>query len=145
LKQVIVVAMSAKNRSLPGILLLVLALTGCGKSVESGQTTKITAATLPGGNKIALRILYAGHTGSARERDFVKFLGEIFSSVATTDLARFTPANADGADVVLMDYDGDGFKAPRPRLDEGYARATVTIGVVGGFIGGNLRLKTGYL
>jgi hypothetical protein len=139
------VAMSAKNRSLLGILMLVLALSGCGKPVETGQTTRKTVATLPGGNKIALRILYAGHPGSTRERDFVKFLGEIFSSVATTDLARFTPATADGADVVLMDYDGDGFKAPRPHLGEGYARATVTIGVVGGFIGGDLRLKTGYL
>jgi hypothetical protein len=125
-------------------LMLVLGLTGCRESVETGQT-KNTPAKLPGGNKIALRILYAGHTGSARERDFVKFLGEIFSTVSTTDLARFTPANAEGADVVLMDYDGDGFKAPRPRLDEGYARATVTIGVVGAFIGSDLRLKTGYL
>ena len=91
-----------------------------------------------------MRILYAGHPGSAREKDFVEFLGQHFTQVQTGDLATFTDQSADGFDVAILDYDGDAFKAPRPKLSQNYARATVTVGVPGALIGDQLRLKTGY-
>jgi len=94
--------------------------------------------------KIAIRILYAGHPGSAREKDFVEFLVKNFTQVQTGDLATFNDKSADGFDVAILDYDGAPFKAPRPTLSQNYARATVTIGVPGALIGGQLRLKTGY-
>jgi hypothetical protein len=50
-----------------------------------------------------------------------------------------------GHDVVILDYDGDGFKAPRVNLPRSYARSTVTVGVVGAIISGDMGLKTGYL
>jgi type II secretory pathway pseudopilin PulG len=97
--------------------------------------------------KIAMRILYAGHPGSAREKDFVEFLGKYFTQVQTGDLATFDDKSADGFDVAILDYDGDGVEAlhaPRPKLSQNYAHATVTVGVAGGLIGNQLRLKTGY-
>jgi hypothetical protein len=97
--------------------------------------------------KITMRILYAGHPGSAREKDFVEFLGKYFTQVQTGDLATFDDKSADGFDVAILDYDGDGVEAlhaPRPKLSQNYAHATVTVGVAGGLIGNQLRLKTGY-
>jgi hypothetical protein len=99
------------------------------------------------GEKIDLKILYAGKPGSGRERDFVEFLKEHFTAVTNTDMSKFTVAQAAGVDVVLLDWDGTSeevFKAPRPKLGEGYSRATVTIGVPGAFICGQRGLKTGY-
>lgn len=92
-----------------------------------------------------LRILYAGHPGSEREADFVEFLKPHFKEVGTGDLAAFTQSDAASFDVVILDYDGDGFEAPQPRLMPDYTRATVTVGVVGAFICGRRGLKTGYL
>jgi len=97
--------------------------------------------------KIAMRILYAGHPGSDREKDFVEFLSKYFTQVETGDLATFSDRSADRFDVAILDYDGDGmdaFKFPRPKLSQNYAHATVTVGVAGGLIGSQLRLKTGY-
>ena len=97
--------------------------------------------------KIALRILYAGHPGSDREKDFSDFLGKYFTQVETGDLATFSDRSADGFDVAILDYDSDGkdaFKFPRPKLSQNYARATVTVGVAGALICSQLRLKTGY-
>ena len=103
------------------------------------------AASAPAADgKIALRVLYAGHPGSDREKDFLTFLGEHFATVGQGDLAQFADEQASGYDVVIMDYDGEGFKAPRPRISKQYARPTVTIAVVGGLAGQGLRLKTGY-
>ncbi len=95
--------------------------------------------------KIDLRILYAGHPGSAREKDFVTFLRDYFRIVRTGDLAEFKPPDAKDFDVVILDYDGDGFKAPTPYLPRTYTRPTVTVGVVGAFICDRVGLKTGYL
>jgi len=97
--------------------------------------------------KIAMRVLYAGHPDSAREKDFVEFLGKYFTQVRTGDLATFSDKSAKGFDVTILDYDGDGtaaFKFPRPKLSLNYARATVTVGVAGALICSQLRLKTGY-
>ncbi|MGA3267107.1 MAG: hypothetical protein ABSE16_09815 [Verrucomicrobiota bacterium] len=94
-------------------------------------------------NKLPLHVLYAGHPGSGREADFVAFLKEHFREVSTTDAAQFTGHRM--FDVVLVDYDGDGFKAPRPALPDAYTRPTVTLGVMGGLLCSQHRLKTGYM
>ncbi len=99
----------------------------------------------PPNEKLALRILYVGHPGSEREADFVGFLKRYFRQVNTGNLASFDANETGDAEVVLLDYDGDGFKAPQPRLPAGYARPTVTLGVVGAFICSQRGLKTGYM
>ena len=95
--------------------------------------------------KIELRILYAGHPGSAREKDFVYFLNQHFVRVVTGDLAKFDGAQAKVADVVLLDYDGDSYKAPQPNVGKDYRRATVTVGLAGGVFCSKRHLKTGFL
>lgn len=103
------------------------------------------APAAAGREKTPRTIFYAGHPGSARERDFVEFLQEHFRKVGKGNLKGFKEDDARGFDVVILDYDGDGFKSPTPDLGRRYSRATVTIGVTGAHIGGRLRLKTGYL
>ena len=95
--------------------------------------------------KIPLHVLYAGHPGAKRTSDFVQFLKEHFTEVDTADLGQIQLGRKLGADVVLLDYDGDGFKAPRVSFPKGYSQPTLTIGVVGGLICSQNRLKTGYL
>lgn len=94
---------------------------------------------------MGLRILYVGRPGSMREKVFVEFLEKHFRSVGTAELATFKPSRTKGFDVMILDYPGDGFKAPRVHLPRSYARPTVTMGVAGAFIGGGHGLKTGYL
>ena len=95
--------------------------------------------------KINLRILYAGHPDSKREKEFVQFLTGQFSKVETGDLTTFKETQAERFDVIILDYDGDGFNAPRPQLSVEYGRPTVTVGVAGAFICSSMSLKTGYL
>jgi hypothetical protein len=94
---------------------------------------------------LPLRVFYAGHPGTSREADFAEFLQKHVVKVGKGDLAKFSGKQADGFDVVILDYDGDGFGSPRPPLPRSYARPTITVGVTGAQIGGNLGLKTGYL
>ncbi len=116
------------------------------------------------GEASRLRILYVGHPGSEREKDFVQFLGQHFETVKTGDLSAFhrkpfTNKDAEGFDVTILDYDGDGFEAPRPMLrprfpedesrnprppdDRWFTRPLITVGVVGGRIS-DCGLKTAY-
>ena len=125
---------------IPGIsfmFCMIAAFCLCTKSYASEEA--------PAAGKIDLALLYVGHPRSARENDFVTFLDEPFKEVKTADLASFAGDQAAGFDIIILDYDGDGSKAPRPVLPADYARATVTVGVVGSSICGGLRLKTGYL
>ena len=92
-----------------------------------------------------LRILYAGHPGSDREKDFIQFLGQHFSIVKTADLKAFKEKDTEGFDVTILDYDGDGFKAPRPTISPAFSRPLVTMGVPGGLMSSGWGLKTGYL
>jgi hypothetical protein len=112
----------------------------------SGQTASSPAAPAVVAEESgkALRILYAGHPGSDRERDFVDFLSKHFGAVKTGDLQAFKDGDAQAFDVTILDYDGDGFKAPRPAITVAFSRPAVTIGVVGGFACDSLNLKTGY-
>ena len=106
---------------------------------------KAGAAKLTVTKKIDLRILYVGHPATERQKDFTQFLNKYFKQVQTGDLKEFSEDQANGFDVVILDYDGDGFKSPRPQLSRQYARPTVTVGVTGAFICSQMRLKTGYL
>ena len=77
--------------------------------------------------------------------DFLQLLRAHFRQVDTADLATFNGSQAAKDDVVLLDYDGDVFKAPRPKLAADYSRPTVTLGVPGGMICMVLGLKSGYM
>ena len=105
-------------------------------------TTESHKPGIPG--KIELSVLYAGHLSSEREKDFVSFLDRHFKKVGKMDLETFTEDEANGFDVVIMDYDGRCHDAPRPKLSRSFDRATVTVAGVGALIGDTLRLKTGY-
>ncbi len=95
--------------------------------------------------KINLRILYAGVPNTDRAKDFVDFLAEHFAQVETADYNTFKEEQSSGFDVVILDYDGVGFNAPRLNISRQYSCATITMGVPGAFICSSLSLKTGYL
>ncbi|MHC4712241.1 MAG: hypothetical protein ACYTAN_03085 [Planctomycetota bacterium] len=96
-------------------------------------------------DKEDLRILYAGLPGGAREKDFVDFLSQHFAHVEAGDFTRFAGKDAEGFDVVILDYEGDGRGAPMPELSVDYARPTVTVGVPGSHVCSRLNLKLRYL
>lgn len=95
--------------------------------------------------KINLRILYAGLLGTERAKDFTDFLSKHFKEVRTTDYMSFTGNEPTVFDVAIIDHNGLGFNTPLPKISRQYSRATVTMGVPGGFISGRLNLKTDYL
>jgi hypothetical protein len=140
-------------------VLLIVALAGIEGRAQSSSAPADTQVS-------KLRILYAGHPGSDREKDFVRFLGQHFETVKTVDLGAFAKTgfkdkDAEGFDVTIFDYDGDGFKAPQPPvlprfLDEAakdspsmvglrFTRPLITVGVAGGLMCSRWSLKTGYL
>jgi len=139
-----------------GLMMLVVVLnSGCkqedelaesgSQGLETGivEVSKETAEQ--GSDKIDLKILYAGHPGSQREEALVTFLRKHFTEVQTCDLKGFKEDQAEGFAVTVMDYDGDGFKAPRPHLSREFFRPMMTVGVPGALICGNLSLKMSYL
>lgn len=111
-------------------------------TLVSGAGMRAPAET---GNGATWSILFAGHPGSEREKDFVGFLREHFGKVETADLKTFEESQCNGFDVTILDYDGDLFKAPRPRFSPGFSRPVLTVAVPGAFICSQARLKTGYL
>jgi hypothetical protein len=110
-------------------------------AVSSAQSPAAPAA----GELGKLRILYAGHPDSDREKDFVQFLSQYFNTVKTADLSAFKETDTEGFDVTILDYDGDGFKAPRPDISLGFSKPLLTVGVPGGLMCSGWRLKLGYL
>ena len=110
---------------------------GCKKKDQPAQTAK--------GEKIGLKVLYVGHPDSDREKDFKDFLNPNFELVKTADLGNFEENQAEKFDVVIFDYDGDAFKAPRPNISPNYSRPTVTVGVIGSLICDGQNIKQGYL
>lgn len=135
-------------------LLLLLSATifqvGCKKQppAPTEDPIKVTAPVKEissTGEKIPMSIYYAGHPGSSREKDFVKFLSQHFTKVQTGDLADFNGSQSEGFNVTILDYDGDGFKSPKPSIPNTFDRPVVTMGVTGAFLCGSLNLKTDYL
>jgi len=101
------------------------------------------------GEPIDLKVLYAGHSGSDREKDFKAFLAEHFAQVGATDYEKFTPEQAKAYDVVILDWTsieprdekgnlktgpGADLNLPKPpKLAESYDRPTILIGAGGGY------------
>lgn len=134
------------------LLLVAVVPVGCKEKGDEGSQAPSSSQPAEGSQKTAvtehdraLRVLYAGHPGTDREKDFVDFLAKHFETVMTSDLKAFKDSDAEGFDVTILDYDGDGFKAPRPRIPRSFARPVITMGVAGAFICGSLNLKTDYL
>ncbi|MBE0537596.1 MAG: hypothetical protein IH624_18175 [Phycisphaerae bacterium] len=103
------------------------------------------AASEPARKIMALKVFYAGMPETDRAKDFADFLAEHFAEVGRGDYAAFRPEQADGYDVVILDYDGLDLSSPKPDLPQDYVRATVTVGVPGAMLCSRLNLKTGYL
>ena len=126
---------SSVKRGVLGAAVLVLLVT-------TWATVFPGASCFGADEKISLAILYAGHPGSEREADFVRFLKRHFVRVGKGDLSRFRARDADTFDVVIMDYDEDFSQWSTPKLRKDYKRATVTIAGTGGRIGRDFDLKT---
>lgn len=107
---------------------------------EAKQTEKADPS-----EKSELRILYAGLPNTDRAKDFMDFLTKHFKKVEFTDYNDFKEGLAANFDVTIIDHNGVGFRTPLPNISRQYSRATVTVGVPGGFICSRLSLKTGYL
>lgn len=126
----------------------ILSLGGCKKqppaAPEEPAVSTAPDAAVPDG-QIQMAIYYAGHPGSKREKDFARFLGNHFIRIQTGDLAAYNGRQSKGFDVTILDYDGDGFKSPRPEVPRDLTSPVVTMGVTGAFISGRLNLKTDYL
>jgi hypothetical protein len=117
---------------------------GSPDSGEESSTALLQTIDLPDG-KIDISIYYAGHPKTKREKDFVALLSHCFTQVETGDLADYNGSQSEGFDVTILDYDGDGFESPRPRIPRDFSKPVVTMGVTGAFICGQLNLKMDYL
>jgi hypothetical protein len=105
---------------------------------------------------IPLSILYAGPSGTEREKEFTAFLERSFRKVDRVPLVSFTDEKADVHDVVIFDWDTvfprdsngkiiepiRGLRGPKgAKVSESYDRPTVLIGAGGQMAIRNLRLK----
>lgn len=90
----------------------------------------------------SLKILYAGHPGTEREKDFVGFLKKHFDVVQTGNLKTFKEADAEGFDVTLLDWDWNSW--PTLKISDSFSRPVVTFGNFGALMCGNWRLKTAH-
>lgn len=113
-------------------------------TAQANQPTE-TPTPAKAKGKIELKILYAGLPETDRAKDFMDFLGKNFKTVTFTDFNKFDENKTEGFDVVIMDHDGEDFRAKTPNISRSYSRATITMGVPGAFICSSLQLKTGYL
>jgi hypothetical protein len=97
--------------------------------------------------KIPLRILYVGKTGSDRAEDFRRFLVNYFEQADVADAAEFQLEQASGHDVVILDCERADLLSGESRelpFANGYSMPTVLQGTQGAHIGSSLHLKTGY-
>jgi len=123
-----------------------VAATGLLVVLSAGTWSRAQSQPAPAAGEVSkLRILYVGHSGSDREKEFVAFLKKYFEVVQTGNLQTFQEAETEGFDVTLLDWDANEFKGPRPALSETFSRPIITLGVPGGLIASQWRLKTGYL
>jgi hypothetical protein len=104
------------------------------------------------GEHSKLAILYAGESGSAREKAFVEFLRPLFAKVGTLDLATLDPESAADYDVVIADWkrrypraqDASWSSAPGALPPE-FTKPIVMLGAIGGEITRSLRPKLDWL
>jgi hypothetical protein len=115
----------------------------------------LLSVSVPGGEPIKLKILYAGNPGSDRTTQFESFLKEQFSEVAVTDTSKFIESEVDNFDVVIFDWTRTFDETGRmrselriqnpPRLSEKFSRPAVLIGETGGRVTSELKLKLDWL
>jgi len=116
----------------------------------------LLAAPLSADERMNVRVLYCGDPGSQREADYHSFLARHFTKVTLRDTREFKEKDADGQDVVILDwssgYDGKGDidqkkwkRYHKPQLSKTYARPTILIGRGGGAVGESLKLKIDWL
>jgi hypothetical protein len=103
-----------------------------------------------GAGQVKLRVLYVGYPGTEREKDFVGFLEKHFTKVGKADLAKVEVKDAEGYDVVVLDYGeliikGNAIVSPRVVFGREYSRPVLMIGAAGALVCDSLGLKTGYL
>jgi hypothetical protein len=112
----------------------------------AGTWSHAQSQSAPVAGKVSkLRILYAGHPGSDREKDFVAFLKKYSEVVQAGNLQTFQEADARGFDVTILDWDVRALEGPCPALSEDFSRPVITLGVHGSMLGSRWRLKTTYL
>ncbi len=109
-----------------------------------------TEGVVPAPEKIELRVVYFGHPGTPRAKDFAEFLNQHFSKVGQGDLDKFRETDAADYDVTLLDYDelkviSNRIQMPKVMVSREFARPTVTIGATGALVCQRMGLKTGYL
>jgi hypothetical protein len=100
-----------------------------------------------------LRVLYVGNPSSNRAVDFATFLSRHFGAVKISELVAFRESDADGFDVVIIDWSDEASQSAGPpplvpagfRLSDVYSRPTVLLGGAGGQIAGRSRLKFSWL
>jgi hypothetical protein len=112
--------------------------------------------------KADLKVLYAGNVDSPRAKDFTSFLEQHFVKVTPVDLGKLRDADAQGHDVVLLDWtsiyprDKDGkvtqndqspgiSMPPAVQLSRDFDRPTVLIGAAGGQFSQGRDLKITWL
>ncbi len=136
------------HKSIVGSLFLLLAGI-CPQFAVAGDSDTIA-------KRIELKVLYAGKPDSERMKNFASFLEKHFAKVSTRDYEAFKPEDANGFDVVILDWpsiyrrDANGkvvwddksilVQPKPPQLDKSFARPTVLIGSVAGTIGGQQQL-----
>jgi hypothetical protein len=103
-----------------------------------------------GTEQVKLRVVYVGYPGTEREKDFVGFLEKHFTKVGKADLAKVEVKDAEGFDVVVLDYGeliikGNAIVSPRVVFGREHSRPVLTIGAAGALVCDSLGLKTGYL
>jgi hypothetical protein len=100
--------------------------------------------------KLGLRVIFFGYPGTSREKDFVEFLGRHFAKVGRGELEQFQERQAEGYDVVILDYGelkvvNNHIQFPKNLVTSRFSRPTVTIGATGALVSDRLGLRTGYL
>ena len=116
----------------------------------------------PAAEKANLKVLYAGNVDSPRAKDFTSFLEQHFVKVTPVHLGKLRDADAQGHDVVLIDWtsiyprDKDGkisrgdqaagiSMPPAAQLSRDFDRPTVLIGAAGGQFSQGRDLKITWL
>jgi hypothetical protein len=127
------------------------------RGLFAGFVVLLLAAPLAADQRMNVRVLYCGDPGSKREADYRSFLARHFSRVTVRDLREFKEADANGQDVVIVDWsierdkkgdiDRRGYRTPR--LSMKFDRPTILIAWAGGAVSNwqpnSLKLKIDFL
>ncbi len=105
----------------------------------AGQDQQSTSGL---GEKIDLKVLFAGDPETTRTKDFVDFLGQHFSQVSFCEVSKYNEDDSTGHDVILLD--SESFRTRISGLTKDGGRPTMLIGAFGGMTGSRLQVRTNY-